>query len=261
MLADFGHSRLVGNVIMPGRFHNYLIAGNVCNAFALGELGSSDDFFLVGAEPPKESPYPLLTGNLLDADGNLLCRLVRNLLLLNPGHCSKITGDFLGYEIRDRAGNLIFKIRTIFDQPPGRTEKECITMISAKFFDKNGRVVVTANSGEADDRFEGNVKAAFGFAGGSLGIVRGLTDEELDFVRIVLATRGAVHQRLSGEIDGQEIALDGKALQNVHIKNCKITIRTGEFAIYGPNNRLENNQTVLEGPASNINQLIQSVSL
>jgi len=40
---------------MPRKFNNYLIAGNVCDAFALGELGSQDDFFLVGAEPEEES--------------------------------------------------------------------------------------------------------------------------------------------------------------------------------------------------------------
>jgi hypothetical protein len=78
---------------MPGRFNNYLIAGNICNAFALGEIGSKDDFFLLGAEPEDESNYPLLTGNILDSDGNVLFRLVRNVLGINPGHCSKIFGD------------------------------------------------------------------------------------------------------------------------------------------------------------------------
>jgi len=31
---------LVKNQFMPGKFNNYLIAGNVCNAFVIGELGS-----------------------------------------------------------------------------------------------------------------------------------------------------------------------------------------------------------------------------
>ncbi len=251
---------MVGNVIIPGRFNNYLIAGNVCNAFALGELGSSDDFFLVGAEPPDESPYPLLSGNILDTEGHLLFRLVRNLLVLNPGHCSKTIGDLLGYEIHDSAGKMIFKVRTVFDKLPGHPEGEFITTISANFCDKKGRVVFTANSGEAGERIEASLKAAFGFSGGSFGIVQGLTNEELDFTRIVLATRGVVHQRLSGEIEGQEIVLDGKALHNAHIKHCKITIRTGEFAAYGPDNRLENNQIVFEGPASNVFDLIKRAS-
>jgi hypothetical protein len=38
-------SILVRNQFMPGMYNNYLIAGNICNAFALGEIGSQDDFF------------------------------------------------------------------------------------------------------------------------------------------------------------------------------------------------------------------------
>lgn len=105
---------LVRNVFMQGRYNNYLVGGNVCNAFALGDLGSPEDFFLVGAEPFDESNYPLLTGNILDSDGKVLCRLVRNMLVVNPGHCSKILGDHIGYEIHDGNGNLIFKVATRF---------------------------------------------------------------------------------------------------------------------------------------------------
>jgi hypothetical protein len=53
-------SILVRNQFMPGMYNNYLIAGNICNAFALGEIGSQDDFFLIGAEPEDESNYPFL---------------------------------------------------------------------------------------------------------------------------------------------------------------------------------------------------------
>ncbi|MCJ7549986.1 MAG: hypothetical protein MUQ30_09930, partial [Anaerolineae bacterium] len=45
---------MIQNVFEIGAFNNYLIGGNVCNAFALGNLGSADDFFLVGAEPADE---------------------------------------------------------------------------------------------------------------------------------------------------------------------------------------------------------------
>jgi len=54
-------STLVRNVLVQGKYNNYLVGGNICNAFALGDLGSTDDFFLVGAEPLDESNYPLLT--------------------------------------------------------------------------------------------------------------------------------------------------------------------------------------------------------
>jgi hypothetical protein len=102
---------------MPGAFNNYVLAGNLCNAFALGEIGSRDDFFLIGAEPPDESSYPLLTGNVLDSEGQLLFRLVRNVLTINPGNCSKIIGDQIGYEIHDSAGALIFRVSSKFEQP------------------------------------------------------------------------------------------------------------------------------------------------
>ena len=58
-------STLIRNVMNPGKYNNYLIGGNLCNAFALGEIGSLDDFFIVGAEPDDESNYPLITANIL----------------------------------------------------------------------------------------------------------------------------------------------------------------------------------------------------
>ena len=85
--------QLIRNSIMAGKDNNYLVGGNIVGAFVVGEVGSADDFFLVGVEPEQESNYPLLTGNILDSEGNVLFRLVRNVLMLNPGHCSKILGD------------------------------------------------------------------------------------------------------------------------------------------------------------------------
>jgi len=40
-------STFVRNVLVQGKYNNYLVGGNICNAFALGDLGSTDDFFLV----------------------------------------------------------------------------------------------------------------------------------------------------------------------------------------------------------------------
>ncbi len=37
-------STLARNTFTKGKFNNYLVGGNICNAFALGDLGSSDDF-------------------------------------------------------------------------------------------------------------------------------------------------------------------------------------------------------------------------
>ena len=86
-------SILVRNTVNRGRINNYLIGGNVCNAFAMGILGSVDDFFLIAAEPLGESNFPMLTGNILDSEGAVLCRIVQNMLVSNPGKCSKILSD------------------------------------------------------------------------------------------------------------------------------------------------------------------------
>jgi hypothetical protein len=223
---------LVRNVLMQGRFNNYLVGGNVCNAFTLGELGSPEDFFLVGAEPFGESNYPLLTGNILDSEGNVLFRLVRNMLVINPGHCSKILSDYIGYEIHDGNGQLIFKVATQFEKLP-RSNEECfVTTISANFFNKNGELVFKAHSGDENERIESSVKSVFGFSGG-FGLVQGLNDDEMNVARAMLSTGGAIHRILSGPISGQEISLDGAAVMNAQIDKCTVHVSTGEFVILG----------------------------
>jgi hypothetical protein len=250
-------SIFVRNSFQPGKFNNYLIAGNICNAFVIGELGSQDDFFLVGAEPQEESVYPFLTGNVLDSEGNVLFRLIRNVLILNPGNCSKIMGDQLGYEIHDSAGKLIFRVRTAFDCIPGYAEKTFVTTITANCYDKRGNMVFKANSGEADERMEASVKSAFGFSGG-LGLVQGMSKDEMAFACAVLSTRGAVHQLIMGEVVGQELDLDGKALMNVRLRKCKLHVRKGEFVRLG-RCVFEECEFYLEDAAANIANLVQNI--
>ena len=251
-------SILVRNQFMPGRFNNYLIAGNICNAFALGEIGSQDDFFLIGAEPEDESNYPLLTGNILDSEGNVLFRIVRNLLVINPGQCSRIFGDHVGYEIHDSAGNSIFKIRTLFERLPNMAEETFVTTIAANFYNRHRQLVFQANSGEPNERIETNVKSIFGFSGG-FGLVQGMSKQELDLARLILAARGAVHQLISGEIDGKELDLDGKMLFNAHLKNCTVHVRTGQFSTYGQCG-FEGCQFVFHDAAENIKQLVLALN-
>ncbi len=245
---------LIRNHFMPGEFNNYLIAGNVCNAFALGELGSTDDFFLVGAEPEDESNYPLLTGNILDSEGNVLFRLVRNVLVINPGHCSRILGDHVGYEIHDGDDVTIFKTQTLFETLPGEEEEMFVTTLGGTFYNKHGELVFSANSGEQDERIEANVKFTFGFRGG-FGLVRGMSEEELDFARMVLTSRGAIHEAVRGHLDSKEFTLDGKALIEAKITNCKVNVKKGDFDTYGKC-IFENNEFVFHGAAANIRNLV-----
>lgn len=248
-------STLVRNTFIKGKYNNYLVGGNICNAFALGDLGATEDFFLIGAEPFGESNYPLLTGNILDSEGNVLFRLVRNMLVINPGHCSKILSDHIGYEIHDGNGHLIFKVATQFKRLPGSNEECFVTIISANFFNKDGELVFKANSGDENERIESSVKSVFGFSGG-FGLVQGLGDDELNVARAMLSTGGAIHRVLSGSISEQDVSLDGAALLNAQIDKCNIHVSTGEFILLGKDNSFSNSQFAFAGAAENIRQLV-----
>ncbi len=243
-----------GNIIMPGKYNNYFVGGNICNAFALGELGSDDDFFLIGAEPPDESSYPLLTGNIFDSEGNSLFRLVRNILVLNPGHCSKIISDHIGYEIHDGNGNFIFKISTVFEKL-GSHDESYVTTFSANFYNNKGEVVFKAGLGEGNDYIEASTKAVFGFSG-SFGIVQGFDKNELDIASLMLSTGGSINKVISGNISGQEVSLDGVALINATIDRCDVKISTGEFFLQ--NSTIKNSGFYFGGVAQNITNLLKS---
>jgi hypothetical protein len=231
-----------------------VIAGNVCNAFALGEVGSSDDFFLGGVEPGEESHYPLLTSNILDAEGNLLCCLVRNRVVLNPGHCSRILGNHIGYDIHDTNNNIIFRVRTVFERLPGFEEETFVTTITANVYDREGRLAWHANAGEEDEYIGAHVPCAFGFAG-AVGFAHGMNEQALQILRSVFQSRGVIHQLVTGSLDGQEIMLDGKALINAHITNCIVHVKTGEFAAFD-NVNFDNCRMLFHDAADNIRTLV-----
>ena len=241
-----------------GRYNNYLIGGNICNAFALGTIGSTEDFFLIGAEPPGESSYPVLTGNILDSEGNVLFRLVQNSLIINPGNCSKIVGDQLGYEIHDSAGEQILKVATEFQELRGQAEQTFVTTIAANFYDSAGRLVFRANSGEEGEQIEADVKQAYGFSGAGFGFVAGMTQEDKDVAKIALSTRGAIHQRIKGEVTGGTIQLDGKALCDAHIHSAKIIVERGDFAMIG--SRIESCDFEFRGAAARLRWLVNMLN-
>jgi hypothetical protein len=231
-------SLYVKNVVMPGEYNNYLIGGNLCNAFAVGEIGAVDDFFMVGTEPSDESSYPIITGNILDSEGNVLFRLVRNTLHINPGQCSKIVGDILGYEIHDSAGKMIFRISTKYEYSE-RLKRECfVTTIDGNFYDKAKQLVFSATSGSDAERIEAVGKCALGFSGG-FGIVQNYSKDEMDIVRIALLSKGSIHQRLTGEYIEKEIDFEGKYIQQARLIKCRITITEGNF-FQGSNNEIGN---------------------
>lgn len=137
-------SILANNVIFPGRYNNYVVGGNVCNGFAIGDIGSSEDFFIIASEPEGESNYPMITGNFLDSSGKTLFRLVENTLVINPGKCQKILSDHIGYEIVDSNGVPIFKIETKYEKIPSINQECFVTTIEGKFFNSRGEMVAQA---------------------------------------------------------------------------------------------------------------------
>jgi hypothetical protein len=181
---------LAQNIFTLGKHHNYLVAGNICNAFVLGELDSQDDFFLVGAEPRDDTSRPLLTGHVLNSHGQLLFRLTRNILTLNPGHCIKTLDPQGGYEIHDRDGVQILKVTTRVEALPHSTVESLVTRISATFFGKSGNLVFKTH-GEGQERIESGGKAAFGFDT-VFGYVQGYTEDELDTAKAMLDSGGTV---------------------------------------------------------------------
>lgn len=241
------------NQYKPGRYNNYLIAGNLCNAFAIGQIGDEDDFFLVGVEPEYESNYPLLTGNIFDSKGKLLCRIARNALVHNPGNCTKTFGDRVGYEIFDKDKNLVFKMQTRFEKALNPNEQMLVATVSGNLYDKSGRVIFKATAGEKDESVVSDAPVAYGFSEG-YGLVNNIKEEDLDFVSFVLATRGRVHLLMTGTVDGREFALDGKAIINAEVTNSTIHVKTGEFIIR--DSHLDKNKFVFYDQAENMRQFM-----
>lgn len=249
------------NTFGIGDDHNYLIGGNVTPAFALGEIGSFDDFFLVGAVVNGLSPFPMLTGNILDAEGNVLFRLVQNRLEYNPADCSIVMGENIGYgyEIRDQNGTTILQVQTRTRQLPRDKggEEFQVTTIAANFYDKSGQLVFRATSGEDDEMIESRVKSLIGIGGLLQGydIEDDLDMQKAQFARMMLQSGGVVHEFVTGEFQDQEIRLDGKFLFNVTFRNCKLVTSTGNFRVAGRFVN-ENCKVYVEEPVVNVLKLL-----
>ncbi|TDU31761.1 hypothetical protein DFR24_1142 [Panacagrimonas perspica] len=231
----------VRSSMIPGRFHSYLIGGNACNTFALGDVGSADDFFLVGAEPRDESIHPVLTGNFLDAEGKVLFRLVRNVLEVNTRECSKVVTGHSGYEIRDAAGTAILKVSTESQRLADGAPETFVTTIAGKFYDIGGRTEFEAKAGSADEKAGPGLKAVFGLSGfGAFGLVNKMSETETDIAKAVLQSGGANHRVLTGPISGQTIELDRTVLWDVQLSKCTINVRSSNVSFVGSKTAFHN---------------------
>lgn len=250
---------VASNVIFPGKYNNYVVGGTVCNGFAVGSIGSITDFFIVASEPEEESNYPLITGNFLDSEGNVLFRLVENTLSVNPGKCQKILSDHVGYEIVDSNGVQIIKVQTLYERLPELGGECFVTTIEGQFHDSSGSLVAQAGGAEGNITLAPSTKSAIGLGvGGSFGIVQNFENEELELLRFVVGTKGKVHKVLSGSIESQSVSLDGCLLSNVSLNNCDIQVVSGEFVL-GDSVSITNCRFSFYGPAGQIKMILEHI--
>ena len=244
---------------MPGFDNNYLVAGNLCNAFVLGELGSREDFYLMGTEPEDQSNYPILNGTFFDSRGNLLFRLAQNILVENPGNCERIFTDRLEYEIRDAQGNTVLHVKTVSTQVEGVEEAQFLTFVSGTFYNKHGKEVARLDAGGSEEKVREDIKQILGFSSEEFGFVQGMEEEEQNYATYFLAARGLIYEVLSGEIRNQDVELDGKFILDSTLKDCKLHVNTGKFILFGQCD-FENCEFNFAGAAENVRQLVYALS-
>ena len=235
----------VDRVLMRGPLHNYRVAGRVCNAFVVGAPGSDDAFFLVGALPSDEADVPLVTAHLVDTDGTSLCRLVRNVLVSNPGRCAKVLSAQRGYTVRDADGATLLAVDARLERLPGDDIETFVTRFSGRAMD-------------AADAMHATLPGAFGFGDG-FGAVEALTGREAEIARLMLASDGALHRVLTGPIDGQPLSLDGAIVWDAQLTGCRIGVSTGDFVIVGTANAIRGCNIDFRGAADRVRNLVLSL--
>jgi hypothetical protein len=245
------------SVVLVGDTNNYLVGGNVCNAFCLGEPCSQDDFFLVGAEPePAAAACPLVTGNLLDAAGQVLCRLVRNQIADNPGECTLRRADGLGYEISDRDGQLVLGVRSEWLKLPILTHSCFVTTLSGRFYDRHGGLVLDAAGGRQIENVAEDAKLLMGFTGDGFLVASNTGPEDLSLAVLAVTSHGSVHRVLEGAIEDRNVLLDGALLRDAQLRNCTVLVSSGNF-FFRNVTEISGCNFVFDGEAATVRDLLQ----
>jgi len=230
---------------------NYLFGSNFTNAFVIGNIGAMDDFFLVGAPATELEGYPYLTGNFLDAEGNHLFTLVRNVLTVNPRDCSKIMGNHIGYEIHDGVGNRVLKVESRYEND------RLLTTVEGIFFDKSrNRAAFTDEQGRL--QVSEGTKFAIDFNGVGLVHAFNMNLGEAEIASLSVRTGGTLHRVVTGKIDHQDVDMDGKIFRDVEISNCNIRVSQGDFLFMGEVNLHHNIFQFLES-AGRVQELIKTI--
>lgn len=250
-MSDLEHTVNAASRICANTFCNYLIGGNVTNAFALGEVGSADDFFIVGAPPEEGVGYPLITANLLGAGGSPACRVVRNVLLENPAKCRRVVTEAGGYEILDAAGNPLLKVQSTWLATAG----QFVITLAGDFQNRKGDPSVSI-SAQGLSFGKAPVPMAIGFLPNAFGMGLNLRPDLLEAAKWCLTTGGAVHRVVRGDIADRDFNLDGNLFFDATLRNCRLTGSTLNFAFAGKIN-LAQSKIHLDGVAAQVFRLAQ----
>jgi hypothetical protein len=229
--------------VSPNAFSNYVIASVLTNAFAIGEIGADDRFFLVGAPPEPGTPQAILSGVLCDANGKMLCRIERNTLTANPGECEIIRTNHLGFKVRDANGAMLLHVETRRRDVP-----------------RIGESFITTLAGSCVPSVDREY-AAFGFNDSGLTRHLGLDGLQQILATATMAASGKLYEPLHGRIENQTLHLDGKLITDgTHIAHCRLVIETGDFVVVpGAQFSISNNELDIRGKARNVAILVAGV--
>jgi hypothetical protein len=223
--------------------------------FAIGDVGSAEDFFLVGTTDEDASGYPLLTGTLIGTDGNVLCRLWRNRLTDNPGRCTKSFGPGAGYEIRDAPGAVVLRVETEHEEGASAF----VTRLTGTFTDRAGHVVAMSQPVDGLLAAE-DARFAAAWQGQSFAHVANMAEQERLIAGIAVASGGRAWEVVRGRVEGRDFLLDGKILVDATLARCSLHVATGHVAMVGSVRIEAGCNLTYSGAAYNVAQLVLRMS-
>lgn len=180
--------KVSASLLLPAPHHNYAVGGDLVNAFAVGPVGSDDDFWFVALEPPTTDAAeagPLICANLFDAFGRRLLTLDHNEPIHNPRGCriERGPGEFL---VTDPHGRDLCRVETREVRAAGCR----VSYIRALFKDRSGAVRLESRGPVGSPSLVLQGRYAVGLrADDTVAVNRGLSEGEVAALA-ALAHRG-----------------------------------------------------------------------
>ncbi len=108
-------------------------------------------------------------------------------------------------------------------------ENKVITYISGKFFGSGGQVVADTTSGWLDIQESESTVARIG----DKDFAAPISAAQMDFLRVLVNTRGAINHMQSGSFKGADLDIDGAYLTQFQAIECNVRITTVFWADKG----------------------------